>query len=105
MVFDPLRNAAQGRLGSSSTWLIAKFDAQVAKDSFSHRSSHHFIVTRLPNHMWDSSCKIVPRRKSEVAAVTRLRKMYSSRKVTAPMFSIAPPLYSGTNTWSYLPNG
>ena len=37
--------------------------------------------------------------------MTRLRKMYSSRKVTQPMFSMAPPLYSGTKTWSYLPNG
>ena len=27
-----------------------------AKDSFSHRSSHHCMVTRSPNHMWDISC-------------------------------------------------
>ena len=25
--------------------------------------------------------------------------------VTQPAFSIAPALYSGTNSWSYLPNG
>ena len=31
--------------------------------------------------------------------------MYSSRSVTQPAFSIAPMLYSGTNSWSYLPNG
>ena len=37
--------------------------------------------------------------------VTRERKTYSSRKVTAPAFSIAPALNSGTNSWSYLPNG
>ena len=35
--------------------------------------------------------------------MTRLRKMYSSRRVTSPMFSMAPALYSGTKAWSYLP--
>src|SRR5262245_42940246 len=29
----------------------------------------------------------------------------SSRIVTAPAFSIAPALNSGTKSWSYLPNG
>ena len=28
-----------------------------------------------------------------------------SECVTAPMFSIAPKLNSGTKIWSYLPNG
>ncbi len=31
--------------------------------------------------------------------------MNSSRKVTSPGFSIAPRLYSGTNAWSYFPEG
>ena len=39
------------------------------------------------------------------ASVTRLRNTYSSRSITQPTFSIAPLLYSGTKTWSYLPNG
>ena len=30
-----------------------------AKDSLSHRSFHHFMVTRSPNHMCASSCRIV----------------------------------------------
>ena len=34
-------------------WLMAA--DQVAKDSFSHRSSHHFMVTRSPNHMCANS--------------------------------------------------
>src|SRR5690625_3409295 len=37
---------------------------QVAKDSFSHRSSHHCMVTKSPNHMWASSCRIVSARRS-----------------------------------------
>src|SRR2546428_741593 len=38
---------------------------QLANDSLSHRSSHHFIVTRSPNHWWASSWAITlvsPRR-------------------------------------------
>ena len=37
----------------------ASVPAQVAKDSFSHRSSHQRIVTRSPNHMCAISCRIV----------------------------------------------
>ena len=98
-------NEAQADSGSSTIWLRAKLEAQVAKDSFSHRSSHQRIVTRSPNHMWDSSCRIVSSRTWYEAGVARLRNRYSSRRVTQPTFSIAPPLYSGTKTWSYLPNG
>ena len=97
--------AAHGRSDRATFWLTAKVEAQVAKDSFSHRSSHQRMVTRSPNHMWESSCSIVSLRYSTVASATLLRKMYSSRKVTQPMFSIAPPLYSGTKIWSYFPNG
>ena len=30
-----------------------------AKDSLSHRSSHHAGVARSPNHMWHISCRVV----------------------------------------------
>ena len=38
--------------------------AQVAKDSFSHRSSHQRMVTMSPNHMCAISCRIVSARAS-----------------------------------------
>ncbi len=76
-----------------------------AKDSFSHRSSHHFMVTRSPNHMCAISWRITFARRSYEACVTLPRKMYSSRKVTIPGFSMAPRLYSGTKAWSYFPKG
>ncbi len=79
--------------------------AYVANDSLSHRSSHQRIVTRSPNHMCASSWRIVSARRSYAASVSRLRKTYSSRNVTAPAFSIAPMLYSGTKSWSYFPKG
>src|SRR4051794_20415614 len=99
-----LQKLAQFASGSPSSPL-AKCDAQVANDSFNHRSSHQLMVTRSPNHMWDSSCRIVSSRVRYEASVTRPRNTYSSRITTQPMFSIAPLLYSGTKTWSYFPNG
>jgi len=51
---------------SPSLWLILglifskqKYDMKVAKLSLSQISSHQSIVTRLPNHIWASSCAIV----------------------------------------------
>ena len=38
--------------------------AKVAKDSFSHRSSHQVMVTRSPNHMCAISCSTVSARRS-----------------------------------------
>ncbi len=76
-----------------------------ANDSFSQRSSHQRIVTRSPNHMWASSCRIVNARRSIVASAGFERHTYCSVIVTAPAFSIAPALNSGTNSWSYLANG
>src|SRR5215212_7916977 len=70
----PLLNVDQAEVGSSRASLAANVAAQVAKDSLSHKSSHHFIVTRSPNHMWDSSCKIVFTRTLWPASVCRLRK-------------------------------
>src|SRR5690606_20104258 len=84
---------------------VAIVDAHSANDSLSHRSFHHFMVTRSPNHMCASSCRIVTTRRSLTASVTLLRNTYVSVKVTAPAFSIAPALNSGTNSWSYLVNG
>src|SRR5471030_45571 len=83
----------------------AMADAHSANDSFSHRSFHHFMVTRSPNHMCASSCRIVTTRRSRIASVTLELKMYASVKVIAPAFSIAPALNSGTNNWSYFSNG
>src|SRR5579859_4321777 len=85
------------------TW--ARTDAQVANDSFNHRSSHQRMVTRSPNHMCAISCSTVSQRRSYRYPVTLDLKTYSSRKVTAPAFSIAPALNSGTKSWSYVPNG
>ena len=84
---------------------VAIVDAHSAKDSFSQRSFHHFMVTRSPNHMWASSCRIVTTRRSLIASVTFDRNTYDSVNVTAPAFSIAPALNSGTNSWSYLAKG
>ena len=95
-----LQNSAQAVTGSSSDSDWAKCEAHSAKDSLSHRSSHQIMVTRSPNHMWASSCRIVLSRERSAAAVTRERKTYSSRKVMQPAFSMAPKLYSGTKTWS-----
>ena len=49
----------------------ASVPAQVANDSFSHRSSHQRMVTRSPNHMCAISCRIVSPRASREKSVTR----------------------------------
>src|ERR1700733_1955230 len=49
-------------------------EAKVAKDSLSHKSSHHRMVTRSPNHMCAISCSTVSARRSYEARVTLLRK-------------------------------
>ena len=56
----------------ASAWATAP--AQVANDSFSHRSSHQRMVTRSPNHMCAISCRIVSARLSLAESVTRDRK-------------------------------
>src|SRR6478609_2434158 len=102
--FSTFANVVQDDVYSvADTW--ATTDAQVANDSLSQRSSHQRMVTRSPNHMCAISCRIVSQRRSYWYRVTLDRKTYSSRKVTAPAFSMAPALNSGTNSWSYLPNG
>lgn len=84
---------------------VASVEAHSAKDSLSHRSFHHFMVTRSPNHMCASSCRTVTTRRSLMASVTLDRKTYVSVNVTAPAFSMAPALNSGTKSWSYFANG
>src|SRR5659263_510358 len=64
----------------ASDWHVV--EAHSANDSFSHRSFHHCIVTRLPNHMCASSCRIVSARRSMIASVTLARKTYISLYVT-----------------------
>ncbi len=49
---------------------VARVEAYSANDSLSHRSSHQRIVTRSPNHMCASSCRIVTARRSTVASGT-----------------------------------
>ena len=56
----------------ASAWQVV--DAHSAKDSLSQRSSHHLMVTRLPNHMCASSCSTVRARRSILASETLLRK-------------------------------
>jgi hypothetical protein len=51
----------------------ALVEAHSAKDSLSHRSFHQRMVTRLPNHMCASSCRIVRARRSMIASVTLAR--------------------------------
>ncbi len=63
---------ASGHLVASVMHVMA---AQVANDSFSHRSSHHRMVTMSPNHMCAISCRIVSARVSRSVSVTLDRKM------------------------------
>src|SRR5690554_5514296 len=57
------------------TSAVARVETYSAKDSLSHRSFHHFMVTRSPNHMWASSCSTVVVRRSTRACGGLLRKM------------------------------
>ena len=77
-----------------------------AKLSFSQVSFHHYIVTRSPNHMWDSSCTVTllcKRRESSVTLAWSIRHL--SVNVIIPTFSIPRILNSGTYIWSYFAYG
>src|SRR5918911_981293 len=50
--------------------LLHQWLAHSANDSLSHRSSHQRMVTRSPNHMCASSCRIVLARCSYSKSVT-----------------------------------
>ncbi len=91
--------------GPSTTSAAHRVDTYSAKDSLSHRSFHHSMVTRSPNHMCASSWRMVTLRRSTRAWAVLERKTYSSRNVTQPAFSMAPALNSGTKIWSYLGYG
>ena len=81
------------------------FAIQVAKPSFSQMSSHHFIVTRSPNHWCAISCEMIDATVLRVPSDARSgsAKRYSSRNVIAPAFSIAPAAKSGTPMMSSFP--
>jgi hypothetical protein len=70
-------------------------------------SSHHFIVTRLPNHWCAISCATTPATALSVStdAVASSASSSRSRNVIAPAFSIAPAAKSGMPMMSSLPNG
>ncbi len=78
---------------------------QVANASLSHRSSHHCIVTRLPNHWWAISWATTSAMRFFAAtdAVSRSHSSAVSRKKMAPEFSMAPASKSGTASRSSLP--
>ncbi|PQM47739.1 hypothetical protein C1Y40_02053 [Mycobacterium talmoniae] len=61
--FSALANVVQAWVYSvASLWHST--EAKVANDSLSHRSSHHRMVTRSPNHMCAISCSTVSARRS-----------------------------------------
>ena len=70
----------------------------VAKLSLSHRSFHHLMVTRLPNHWWAISCETT----SAMNCFVRVDDVFgsysrtASLNVMAPQFSMAPAAKSGT---------
>src|ERR1700710_3031441 len=61
--FSTLANVVQALVYSVAAF-CATTEAQVAKDSLSHRSSHQRMVTRSPNHMCAISCRMVSQRRS-----------------------------------------
>ena len=87
----PLENVVQASVKRVAS-ALARVPQNSANDSFSHRSSHHFIVTRSPNHMCAISCRITMARSSWSASVTRERNSSSSEMTTQPTFSVAPTL-------------
>ena len=61
--FSTLANVVHACVYSvASAWHST--EANVANDSLSHRSSHHCMVTRSPNHMCAISCSTVSARRS-----------------------------------------
>jgi hypothetical protein len=76
---------------------------KLANASFSHRSFHHAIVTRSPNHWCDISCAMIPFIATRAAsAACSSSSSRSSRNVISPAFSIAPALKLGTASRSSL---
>src|SRR5215217_5492617 len=76
-----------------------------ANASLSQRSSHHFGLTRLPNHWCAISWATVVARCTRRLRGTFVVNNRPSRNVTQPGFSMAAALKSGTKAWSYFTNG
>ena len=88
-------------------WSTALSPIHEAKLSLSHRSSHHCIVTRSPNHMCAISCDTTSATRCRVAAGLMAGSTSSavSRYVMAPQFSMAPAAKSGIAMWSSFSSG
>ena len=80
---------------------------KVAKASLSQMPFHQRIVTRLPNHMWAISWLITSTTFCSSGWVTAVGSTSRriSRKVTHPVFSMAPNAKSGMATRSSFPPG
>ena len=79
----------------------------VANPSFSHRLSHHAIVTRSPNHWCAISCATTSATSFFAASAPSFfaTRRSVSRNVMHPKFSIAPASKSGTATRSSFATG
>ena len=86
---------------------VACISMKVAKASFSQMPFHQRMVTRFPNHMWASSWATTSVTFCSSGWVTWSGSTSSrtSRKVTQPVFSMAPKAKSGTATRSSLSAG
>src|SRR5438046_5049250 len=73
-VFSLLANVVHA-LVNRVALTMASTDTNEAKLSFSHRSSHHRMVTRSPNHMCAISWRMVSARRSLDASVPFERKL------------------------------
>ena len=76
---------------SGCSFRVVRPSIQVAKPSLSHRSSHHAMVTRLPNHWWAISCAAVVNTRcwSDTLDVAGSSRSEDSKVKIAPQFSIA----------------
>lgn len=76
---------------SGCSFAVVRASIQLAKPSLSHRSSHHAMVTRLPNHWCAISCAATvntPCLVSMLATAGSSNNEYSKVKI-APQFSMA----------------
>src|SRR6185437_766029 len=99
VVIDSLRSLQYSfqKSHSGCTLSTAFVDIQVANASLSQRSSHHFMVTKSPNHRCAISCAITEEApwRARAEAVAGSMSSSVSRKVMAPGFSMAPASKSG----------
>lgn len=86
------------RSQSDMTCAVAYCSMKLANPSFNHKSFHHFIVTRFPNH-WCANSWMTTVATDSWAVVVDLRGLYNtnwSRNVISPQFSMAPAAKSLT---------